>query len=276
MPPGTGSDRRLSRRLACRVLRGVDRLRGRAPAACGDFVVFTDPALAADAGCRSAIVHRVAASRETRGDLAWAVQVEPIARPERYRPFSEPAPATTRRIWVEGDSISRDPDEAVAGREIAAATQADYVGLIPAPMLDRYVEAALEDIGLHADVNFDQATQAFDATLAAPASDPAGNDAGKPQVGLTARCDDSCPSRAGDPADDERDGATDDPVHPATPDPDTATPSGRSGRIDTESADQSNRDGGSDVNPAIDLATVEPDAADRIETRLPDTDPPAE
>jgi len=139
------------------VLRGVDRLRGRAPAARGDFVVFTDAALAADAGCRSAIVHRVAAPRETREDLAWAVQVEPIARPEQYRPFSEPAPPTTRRIWVDGDSISRDPDEAVAGREIAAATQADYVGLIPAPMLDQYVEAALEDIGFHADVQFDQA-----------------------------------------------------------------------------------------------------------------------
>jgi hypothetical protein len=274
MPPGTGVDRRLSRRLAHRVLRGVDRLRGRAPAARGDFVVFTDAALAADAGCRSAVVHRVAAPRETREDLAWAVQVEPIARPERYRPFSEPAPATTRRVWVEGDSISRDPDEAVAGREIAAATQADYVGLIPAPMLDQYVEHALEDIGFHADVQFDQATQAFEATLAAPASDPAGFDAGRPPVDLLARRAASSSPSAGDPAHEERDGATEAGVHPATPDPDTATPSASSGRMPTDPDDQSTTGGDSD--PAIDLATVEPDVADLIETRLPDTDPTAE
>jgi len=274
MPPGTGSDRRLLRRSVYRVLRGVDRLRGRAPAARGDFVVFTDAALAADAGCRSAIVHRVAAPRETREDLAWAVQVEPIARPERYRPFSEPAPATTRRVWVEGNCISRDPDEAVAGREIAAATQADYVGLIPAPMLERYVEAALEDIGFHADVQFDQDTQVFDATLAAPASDPAGVDAGRPPVDLLARRAASSSPSAGDPVHEERDGATEAGVHPATPDPDTGTPSESSGCMATDPDDQSTTGGDSD--PAIDLATVEPDAADRVETRLPDTDPTAE
>ena len=276
MPPGTGSDRRLLRRLAHRVLRGVDRLRGRAPASRGEFVVFTDAALAADAGCRSAIVHRVAAPRETRADLAWAVQVEPIARPERYRPFSEPAPATTRRVWVEGDSISRDPKEAVAGREIAAATQADYVGLIPAPMLDRYVEAALEDIGFHADVQFDQDTQEFDATLAAPASDPAGNDAGTPPVDMLARRAASSSSRADNASLDERDGASEDNVHIATSDPDTVTPSGSSGRMATESADQSTTGGGAEMDAVIDLATVEPDAADRIETRPPDTDPSVE
>jgi hypothetical protein len=247
---------------------------GRAPAASGDFVVFSDAALAADAGCRSAIVHRVAAPRETRADLAWAVQVEPIARPERYRPFSEPAPATTRRVWVDGDSISRDPDGAVAGREIAAATKAEYVGLIPALMLDQYVEAAFEDIGFHADVQFDQATQAFDATLAAPASDPTGNDAGTPPVNLLARRAASSSPSAGDPAHDEPDGATDAGVHPATPDPDTATTTVPTGRMATDPDEQSTTGGDSD--PAIDLATVEPDAADRIETRLPDTDPSTE
>ena len=42
----------------------------------------------------------------------------------------------------------------------------------------------------------------------------------------------------------------------------------------TDPDDQSTTGGDSD--PAIDLATVEPDAADRVETRLPDTDPTAE
>jgi hypothetical protein len=267
------------RRLADRVLRGLDRLRGRAPAASGDFVVFTDAAIAADAGCRSAIVHQAAAPRETRDDLAWAIQVEPIAPPDNYTPFTSPAPTTTRRFWVHGTTISRDPDDAVTGREIAAATQADYVGLIPAPMLDQYIEAALEDIGFTADVTFDEATQSFDAQLAAPIhEDTAWPDAARPAIDLTARRTASHPPSAVDPSLDPPDGASDAAVQDAiastdAPAPDVDTGTSPAGTNEPATADAPSDNGFDRDADGVDLATVDPDTLDTVDSRLPNRGP---
>lgn len=279
-------------RLAYRTLRGVDRLRGRAPASRGDFVVFTDAALAADTGCRGAVVHRVAAPRETRSDLEWALQVEPVAQPDANRYLDAPAPASTRRFWVRGEKLSTDPDDAVAGRDIAAATQADYVGLIPASMLDAYVEVALADIGFVADVTFDDKTNSFDATIAALESALDTPEGTIPPVKLPDRRADTDPaavgSTSGTPSPSDGDdlpnhsGATDEAVASAIDagsspsstavDPQAASSSSSSGT--PADSDQSHESIEGD-SLEISLTAVDPDDLDRgTETTLPSNKPP--
>jgi len=279
-------------RLAYRALRGVDWLRGRAPASQGDFVVFTDAALAADTGCRGAVVHRVAAPRETRSDLEWAVQVEPAAQPDANRYLDAPAPASTRRFWVRGEKLSTDPDDAVSGRDIAAATQADYVGLIPATMLDVYVEAALADVGFVADVTSDDETNSFDATIAAPESSLDTLEGTVPSIDLPARRAATDPAAVastsgahstsdGDDLPDPS-GATDEAVASAveanssSSSNDTAPQADASPSSSDATADSDQSHGSSDGDSLeISLTATDPEDLDRgTETSLPSSDPP--
>lgn len=263
-------------RLVLAILRSIDRLLGRAPATTGDVVVFTDAALAADTGSRSAVVHQVAAPRETRDGLGWALLIEPIEPPQAHRDLHS-SDTTDWRFWVTPRAISTDPNECVDGREIAAATQADYVGLIPAAMLDQYVERALEDIGFTATVQWDHATQSITASLAAPtdATTPTSPiDTQQPPIDLTARR-----STGGPPTAPDReplaapDGATDaDVKHAVTThdhnhdheqhDPDDSPPDSNSASDRTVTDELSLELAAADTNGAPD-------------TSLPDDDRPA-
>ena len=215
------TDRSVLKLLAVAILDLAYRLLGRPMARRGDLVYFGDAELVADMGAYSARVLEVESPPQGAGS-AWWFRVEATSA-AGDRALATETPET---FWVREDHLTSDPEATPAGRDVAAATQADASLFVSHDELDGWLETALEDLGFHANVTVDPETESVSAVFtdgpapAEPAQQGVHADAQpEPTAGTstTAETDDG-PLFAERPDDsdevvvDVTDGATDDDV----------------------------------------------------------------
>jgi hypothetical protein len=215
------TDRSVLQTLAVALLDLAYRLLGRPMARTGDLVYFTDAELVADMGAFSARVIEVESPPQGAGS-AWWYRAEPTSAASDRALATE----TPETFWVREDHLTSDPEATPAGRDVAAATQADASLFVSHDELDGWLETALEDLGFHANVTVDPETESVSAVFTAPPeqAEPArqgvhADAQPEPTTGTsTATTTDDGPLFADQPDDsdevivDVTDGATDDDV----------------------------------------------------------------